>query len=487
MRREAGGLSGMGSRARAALLAVAALAASALAGMLGQGWASRLGLLLGGGVGLVLLLQAPGLGLVALAALSLTLPLTIGTGSEVSLTPPVLLIPAITAVWLVDGLRRRSLEVPHPPTTLPLVLFVASGLVSLLAGQSYWDPLVPRSGNLLLVQLAQVALFALSAAIFLVAKDLGRRGPWLRLATWAFLAMGALTALPWLVPRLWRVVFWVDEANSGLLWSWLGALAAGQLLFNRRLGRGAKAGLLVLLLAAGYVVFVRRREWLSGWVPYTVAVAAVAWLWVWRRRRAVGLLALVAMVALATVLFPAIYEYAGGDFEWGVSGGGRMLLYERTLELVEDHPILGLGPAAYRHYGFTRWLSLGAGRALYLDPRISSHNNYIDVYAQMGLVGLALFAWFLAALGWAGWGLRTRFDGDFEDGYVHGALGGLAGTLVAMMLVDWFLPFVYNVGFPGFRMSALAWMFLGGLVALEKVARDRAMKGGESEAEKVGA
>jgi len=37
------------------------------------------------------------------------------------------------------------------------------------------------------------------------------------------------------------------------------------------------------------------------------------------------------------------------------------------------------------------------------------------------------------------------------------------------MLADWFLPFVYNIGFAGFRTSALAWMFLGGLVALESM------------------
>ena len=66
-----------------------------------------------------------------------------------------------------------------------------------------------------------------------------------------------------------------------------------------------------------------------------------------------------------------------------------------------------------------------------------------------------------------GWRLKDRFPGDFADGYVNGTLGGLAGSLVAMMLVDWFLPYVYNTGFDAFRTSALAWMFLGGLMALE--------------------
>ncbi|MCA9989204.1 MAG: hypothetical protein KDE59_33090, partial [Anaerolineales bacterium] len=42
-----------------------------------------------------------------------------------------------------------------------------------------------------------------------------------------------------------------------------------------------------------------------------------------------------------------------------------------------------------------------------------------------------------------------------------------AGIMVVMLLLDWFLPFVYNVGFPGFQASVLVWLFLGGLVAIE--------------------
>ena len=34
-------------------------------------------------------------------------------------------------------------------------------------------------------------------------------------------------------------------------------------------------------------------------------------------------------------------------------------------------------------------------------------------------------------------------------------------------MADWILPFVYNIGFPGFQASVLVWLFLGGLVALE--------------------
>ena len=73
----------------------------------------------------------------------------------------------------------------------------------------------------------------------------------------------------------------------------------------------------------------------------------------------------------------------------------------------------------------------------------------------------------------AEWGgnYNSRVPEGFAKAYVYGALGGLAGMLVAGMLGDWVLPFVYNIGFAGFRASVLGWIFLGGLVALEQMTR----------------
>jgi len=447
---------------------LAIIAALLLAAFFGGRPSARY-LLLGVGVlGTLLLLQHPGLGLVALAALSFTLPLSIGTGSAVELTAPVLLIPVVVLAWLVDGLRRGALRLPRSRTVLPLLLFVGSGLLALLAGRATWDPLVPQPGNLLLVQLGQWGIFALSAAIFLLTGDLGARGRWLQMATWVFLGLASIVVLEFYLPPLRRALGWSSpaKASRSMFWVWLAALATGQLLFNRHLRPLARLGLLVLLLAAAYPLWFRMNTWSSGWVPFTATILIVAWLWVWKRHRAAALFLGLVLVVLVALLFPALFQHAGGERELERSWGGRVMLYQAVLDLVKDHPILGLGPAAYRHYGHVRWLGGAPGRALWLRPNISSHNNYIDIYAQMGLLGLGLFLWFLFEVGRLGWRLMPRFEGDFEEGYVYGALGGLAGTLVAMMLADWFLPFVYNTGFRGFRTSALAWMFLGGLVAL---------------------
>ena len=43
-------------------------------------------------------------------------------------------------------------------------------------------------------------------------------------------------------------------------------------------------------------------------------------------------------------------EFAGGDAEWAESGGSRLVLIGRVIEVTMRNPITGLGPAAYRPY-----------------------------------------------------------------------------------------------------------------------------------------
>ena len=49
-------------------------------------------------------------------------------------------------------------------------------------------------------------------------------------------------------------------------------------------------------------------------------------------------------------------------------------------------------------------------------------------------------------------------------------LAALASICAVMLLLDWFLPFIYNVSFDGLQASVLLWLFLGGLLALEQMA-----------------
>ncbi|MFU8773703.1 MAG: hypothetical protein ACNA8H_14950, partial [Anaerolineales bacterium] len=103
----------------------------------------------------------------------------------------------------------------------------------------------------------------------------------------------------------------------------------------------------------------------------------------------------------------------------------------------------------------------------------NSHSQYIDLIAQTGVLGLICFFWLFVEIGKVGWRLRTQVKDGFQYAYVIGALGGLVGMLVAGILGDWVLPFVYNVGLVGLRSSLIAWLFLGGLVAVDKNLRSQ--------------
>jgi O-antigen ligase len=103
-------------------------------------------------------------------------------------------------------------------------------------------------------------------------------------------------------------------------------------------------------------------------------------------------------------------------------------------ELIKFNPITGLGPANYYYY-----TSLYSIVGWYV--KFNSHNNYIDIVAQYGFLGLAAFVWLVTAISRVGWRLRSSVTDGFSQGYVNGALAGLAATLVSGFMADWFLPF----------------------------------------------
>jgi O-antigen ligase len=146
----------------------------------------------------------------------------------------------------------------------------------------------------------------------------------------------------------------------------------------------------------------------------------------------------------------------------------RLAAWGVLVDLINVNPLLGLGPANY--YWYTPLYSI-----LGYYVQFNSHNQYIDIMAQTGLLGLGCFIVWVVTVAKLGWRLRRRAAAGFEQAYVYGALGGLAGMVFAGMLGDWVVPFVYNVGMRGFSTSMMGWFFLGGLVALERIYQKEAV------------
>jgi hypothetical protein len=363
----------------------------------------------------------------------------------------------VCASWLFRLLLQRHVALDQSRIVAAVLLLMAVACLSFVVGQYPWFP-APHAP--MRAQVGGLALFMLSGGLFLVVGHEVRSLGLLQRLTWTFVMLGGgLVVLQWL-PDL-PVSEAVDavtrpESVGSAFWTWLVAMSCAQALHNGRLPPTAPAPLLQIGLQALTRGLVVSFSWVSGWLPPLVSLAVVLYL---RFPRVV-----LGTTLLAVAPAMLLTESVGARLLSGESYSltSRVEAWRIVLDMVQTNPWLGFGPANYYHYTtlFPIW-----GWWV----RFNSHNNYLDLVAQTGIVGLLAFTWFAAEALRLGLKLRRRVPGGFSRAYVVGAIGGLAGMLVAGMLADWIIPFAYNIGLRGFRSSLLFWFFLGGLLALRRM------------------
>lgn len=403
-------------------------------------------LLLGTGI-IIIFMRWPSLGLLAVIG-SLTVPIRGPSGLSVTM----LLVALLFGLWLMDMIVRQRLRLVESGPTRPLLVFVLIATLAFGMGQLPWYTFA--SSAPLGAQMGGLALHILSAAAFLLVAHQVRDIRWLERMTWVLLALGGLYMLGQLVPGASPLLrlFPGGSIKHSMFYTWVVVLAFSQVTFNRQLALPWRLMLFGLLSMSLYYAVVQNYDWKSGWLPALAAMAAVVSMRWWRLAPIAGLFGLLLVPGLAVkVIESDAYSYSTRVEAWLI-----------VVEIAKVNPILGLGPANY--YWYTPLFPI-RGYAV----QFNSHSQYVDLFAQTGLLGLIGFLWFFGTVGWLAWKLRDRVPQGFPRAYVYGALGGLAGTIVAAALGDWVIPFFYNITMWGFRISVLPWLFLGGLVALEQM------------------
>ena len=446
-------------------LALAVMAAALLGVILASQLVmnDRTGLIIAGAIfgiaGLIVLVKWRTLGLLAFPIVSLMVPFTIGTGSQTGINATILWLGLLLALWLLDmTARQRQIRLlPYRPVTASLIF----GVIVIAAfgfGQLPWFATRPASLN---AQIGGLLIFLMSIGAFLLVAHQIKTVAELEWMVWVFLGMGfvlfAFRLFPstfWIVTR----VFVRQAALGATFYVWLIAIAFSQALFNTKLAPGWRVVMGILVLMFFYVTLGwEDRFWISGWLPPLIALTAVLLLGrpVWG----------VAMVTIGGVMLISNTGIIAGILNEGdntYSTITRLEAWKVMAEIIKVNPVFGLGIANY--YFYTPLFPI-----LGYKINFNSHNNYLDIIAQTGLIGLLCFMWFLGELWFLGWHMLSRVPEGFPRAYVIGALGGLVGTLALAGLGDWVIPFVYNIGLDGFRSSIFTFLFLGGLVALARI------------------
>jgi hypothetical protein len=413
-------------------------------------------LIFGGGV-LVLLIQRPQVMFALLLVGGILVKWEIGSGTQSALNGAILVTPALIAVCLVHLVFHRESQRPlSSRAVIPIFLFMIAACLAFLVGQYPWFPAPPAP---LRAQLGQLAVFLFSGGLFLGAAYQLQDIRWLKRITYLFIGVGSIYLISQVLPsRVFRLSGFLPDAvaRGSMFWTWLVAVSFGQAVMNRELGRLGRLVMAIVALTS-LAIGLSTPGWVSGWAPGLLSVSVVLFL-----RFPTPFL--VAMPILAVLALSSASYFTG----LVATTGDNLYSYEtRTaairslLPILSANPVLGLGPANYYHYTL-----LTPIEGWYV--KFNSHNNYVDLIAQTGLVGLTCFLWFAWAVGRTAWGLQYRSLTGFQRGYICSVLGGLLATLVAAFLGDWIVPFVYNTGFAGFRTSIIPWIFMGGLIALEQ-------------------
>lgn len=421
-------------------------------------------LALAGIVGLVVVLRmlkvqernAKGIVLLILSAALLSF-VSLPTGRESRIPISMLVALALVGSWLfamlfgADRIRLRP-----SPINRPLLAFVVVSIVAYVWSLIFRDPNLFIWSSFPVVQVAALTVNILLPLTLLFVANQVTEVKWLKYLTAILIIFGAVT--PWLYfvdNRIFDFLFY--RGTRGLFSMWAAVLTYAVALFVKELKPWQRALLLLVVAVLVLRYFVMGRSWVSGWLPMGVALMVLTWM---RSRKLFVALAVAGLIYIA-FNFNYYYENIVVAEEEGGSGTGRVELWLTNLNHVVNHPLFGMGPAGYAIYNMTYHRQ---------DAR-STHNNYFDILAQTGVIGMTVFLWLMASLAHVGRRSlhRCKGRGDFVEAFAAATLSGLVGVLVGMMLGDWVLPFAYNETIAGFDNAVLTWVLLGGMVALDKI------------------
>lgn len=419
-------------------------------------WALIL-LLLGGIAGALILVELPSLGFILIFLGAMFVPFT-GPGGVNAAT---LLVAAMLGLWIMNMfVVQRGFQFVRSLAMIPVLIFLVIATLAFFFGQLTWFVFAYHAP--IDAQIGGYVLVVFSVGGLLLAAHLIKDIRWLQIIVWVFLGLAALYIAGQVLslPSMDRI-FHYGVTSQSMFWTWLVTLAFSQVIYNDSLSRWKKGLLLALVLCTFYVSFVKGYEWKSGWVPPLVAVITLLAI----RYRHITIFAL--PLAITGALYIAVDLIASDQYSWGT----RVDAWNIVLDLSEVSPFLGTGFANY--YWYTPLIPIRGWRV-----NFNSHSQYIDLIAQTGYLGLISFALLLFVLGRLSWKLSQRSSNGFALAYAHAGLSGIIATYVAAFLGDWVLPFVYNVGWAGFRAGILAWIFMGGIISLEQILRAEGTRSG---------
>jgi len=203
----------------------------------------------------------------------------------------------------------------------------------------------------------------------------------------------------------------------------------------------------------------------AGWISFGVAALFVVFLGFFKIENKKSLInifmIIVAILIFIFPLYPRLYNKIHGRLTGEDKGAAasRFPQFKVAFNIIKENPILGAG---INNYSEIMWKYDDTEEGLEEITKYPVHNIFLHIAAEMGIPGLFIFIWFIAAIFYAG----LNYVILNENIMVHAVIGMLAGILAFLVhgLVD--------TASIGSKMFVFIWFFSGIVFAIRKIKPD---------------
>jgi len=391
---------------------------------------------------------------------------------------------AVAGIWMVASVNKNSFEVRQSTLRIPLIGFFAIVFISSLQSvhplTSFFGQYGRWEGLWTIT-----CYFVLYLAAHSAAKNHNLAKPFFL----AILIPATLVSLIAIVEHFWTNPFLLFanvycaagfgepntfEAGRSMATFGSATFLAGYLalalpvMFSRLVAGGEeimprKLVYLSLFIVSIALLFTFGR---AAWIGAAAGIMLISWI----NRESIKKLRLqIVAVLLAFALAFMIVEASGrgysvadriaSTFKIESSNLTRVQMWESSLPLLTEKPLLGSGPDTFK-YVFGKYKPEGWVEHV-SDPLVDkAHNDALQTAITLGIPGLVLYLWILISFIWLG----VRKIRMLRDMQVTWLASGIAGAVLAYAVQVQF-------NFSHFTTAPFFWLFLGfgsGLLLTEK-------------------
>ena len=335
----------------------------------------------------------------------------------------------ILSLFLISCFALKRIVVLRSPILLPMVLFYAWAMLSVLWADYKYDAIVDALdwtgaflGGMLVVLLLRdikllhrlflfllvsgvlMALLGISQYLFGIDWVLQHSVPAATFGNKNMAGQYGVIILPI------AVAFFLYSKSEAKVWAFaiITSLIMTYIFYTH--SRGALLALLTeMIFLSGILIYLKRKHefHILGDMPTKkVALASALALFVGLSALTPSMLGNLSEVLEASSVgskLPELKvlkaEHGGESLRRADSADTRITMWGNSIPMFKDHFLIGVGMGNWtKHYGaYQNWYKPDES-LLYGEYHANAHNDYVEILCEFGIIGFALFLWLIVAL-----------------------------------------------------------------------------------------